>query len=321
MTASITTDVQIAARVLREGGLVAFGTETVYGLGANALDVNAVARVFEAKQRPHFDPLIVHIADRDQLATVASSLSPLEEKLIEQFWPGPLTLVLPKQPQVPDLVTSGLPSVAVRMPNHELARELIREADVPVAAPSANPFGRISPTCAEHVLEHLGDKIDLILDGGPCEVGVESTVARVCEDSVEILRPGGLTLEEIQTITPKVSFRQSTSKPGVSATSPGQLEQHYAPRTPLVIVDCFDEQNVSSTSGVLSFGPLDIAPKPMCHEVLSQRRSLVEATANFFAALRRLDASGVQRIVAMKFPDEGLGIALNDRLQRAQSRD
>lgn len=320
MTASITTDVQLAARVLRDGGLVAFGTETVYGLGANALDVNAVARVFEAKQRPHFDPLIVHIADRDQLASVASSLTSLEEELIEQFWPGPLTLVLPKQQQVPDLVTSGLPSVAVRMPNHELARELIREAGVPVAAPSANPFGRISPTCAEHVLEHLGEKIDLILNGGPCEVGVESTVACVHEGSVEILRPGGVTLEEIQTITPNVSFRQSTSKPGVSATSPGQLEQHYAPRTPLVIVEHFDSQNVTPRTGILSLGPVDPRLTPAVLEVLSPDESLVEATANFFAALRRLDASGVEQIVATPFPQEGLGIALNDRLRRAASK-
>jgi len=187
-----TTSVTAAAEFLRAGKLVAFPTETVYGLGANALDAGAVARVFEVKNRPHFDPLIVHIADEAWLPRLVIEIPSSARKLAEAFWPGPLTLVLPKTDLIPDLVTSGLPGVAVRMPSHPMARQLLRETDLPIAAPSANPFGQLSPTTAQHVAETLGDRIDLILDGGPCEVGVESTVVQVHADGAVLLRQGGI---------------------------------------------------------------------------------------------------------------------------------
>ena len=189
-----------AASLLREGGLVAVPTETVYGLAANALDPKAVARIFAAKERPFFDPLIVHVPDLDWLPRVVSHMPPLAQKLADRFWPGPMTLVLPRAAQIPDLVTSGLPAVGVRIPDHEMTRQLLRLAQVPVAAPSANPFGRLSPTTAEHVAAQLGDRVDAILDGGPCRVGVESTVLKVDESQVTLLRPGGIPQEEIESL-------------------------------------------------------------------------------------------------------------------------
>jgi L-threonylcarbamoyladenylate synthase len=190
----------LAAEVIRKGGLVAFPTETVYGLGCNALNPEAVARVFEAKQRPSFDPLIVHIADEAALDGLAHTISLNDRLLMERFWPGPLTLLLPKRAQVPDLVTAGLPTIAVRMPSHPVAQGLIREAAVPVAAPSANPFGYVSPTCAQHVADGLGERVDLILDGGPCQLGVESSIASMVGSRPELLRPGSITLEEISKV-------------------------------------------------------------------------------------------------------------------------
>lgn len=322
MTALLTTDVQLAAELLRAGKLVAFATETVYGLGGNALDPAAVAKIFEAKQRPTFDPLIVHLAAASDLSRVAQDVPDVAYQLIERFWPGPLTLVLPKQPCVPDLVTSGLPSVAVRVPSHPMAQELIRRAGVPIAAPSANPFGRISPTTAQHVLDLLADDIDAVLDGGPSQVGVESTVL-LCQpdNTVQLLRPGGLTLEEIEAVVGPVAGRaQTVLDQHVPQASPGLLAQHYAPRTPLRIVEHWEDAPVGDTVGVLSLGPLASASRYDAVEILSETGELTEATAHFFSALRRLDASGVELILAQRFPDVGLGRALNDRLQRASSR-
>lgn len=197
-------EIEQAARVIREGGLVAFPTETVYGLGANALDASAVARIFEAKRRPSFDPLIVHVADRAMLLRVAREVPPQVEPLMEKFWPGPLTLVLPKAEAVPGIVTSGLPTVAVRMPAHPVALELIRQAGLPIAAPSANPFGYLSPTRAEHVERMLGEAVDLILDGGPTLYGVESTILLLAEKPV-VLRHGAIPVEELESILGKNS--------------------------------------------------------------------------------------------------------------------
>jgi len=308
--------------MLREGKLVSFATETVYGLGANALDVNAVARVFAAKNRPHFDPLIVHIADRAWLPRLVAWWPETAERLAARFWPGPLTLVLPKTALVPDLVTSGLPSVAVRMPAHPLALELLRLADVPVAAPSANPFGQLSPTRAEHVAERLGDQIDYLLDGGPCAVGVESSVLQLEPDgSARLLRPGGVTAEEIEAeIGPLSASYPIATADDQAAPSPGMLPQHYAPQTPLEIVD-----DVSQVAAPEQCGLLTLQPHPQAHrfaiaEVLSTSGSLTEAAANFFAALRRLDAARLACIVAEPLPNRGLGVALNDRLSRAAHR-
>ncbi len=325
----IGTDVRRAARLLREGGLVAFATETVYGLGANALDVDAVARVFAVKNRPRFDPLIVHVADREWLPRLVADWPEPAQRLADRFWPGPLTLVLPKTSLVPDLVTSGLPSVAVRIPAHPLALELLRLADVPVAAPSANPFGRLSPTRAEHVAQQLGDQLDYILDGGPCRVGVESTVVQVRADSAVLLRPGGVTLEELNEVlqTPvlaAVSLEASSVEDNRSArseavpASPGMLPQHYAPRTPLSLVDQPSQIGSPGKVGLLSLLPVPDSRQYAAVEVLSETGDLAEAAAGFFAALRRLDALGLDTIYAIRFPERGLGRALNDRLERAE---
>ena len=319
MTCPIGVDVAHAARLLRDGKLVSFATETVYGLGANALDVNAVARVFAVKNRPYFDPLIVHIAERSWLPRLVTSWPETAERLAAKFWPGPLTLVLPKTTLVPDLVTSGLPSVAVRMPSHPLALELLRVADVPVAAPSANPFGQLSPTCAEHVADRLGDQIDYLLDGGPCAVGVESTVLLLESDgTVRLLRPGGVALEEIEAaIGPIRQGSHTITANDQAAPSPGMLPQHYAPRTPLIIVADIAALAIPERCGLLTLQPHPAAHRFSVAEVLSASGNLTEAAANFFAALRRLDAAQVEWIIVEPLPNRGLGVALNDRLTRA----
>lgn len=314
-----TTDVALAAGALASGKLVAFATETVYGLGANALDAEAVARVFAAKQRPTFDPLIVHLADPGDLSRIAEPPGRAARQLIDRFWPGPLTLVLPKKPIVPDLVTAGLPTVAVRVPAHDQARELIRLSGVPVAAPSANPFGAISPTTAQHVLDQLGDRIDFVLDGGPCRVGIESTVLLV-EDSQPplLLRPGGLPVEEIEAVSgPVARLSQPSVDPHLPQTAPGMLSRHYAPRTPLRIAAALGAAPRGSRMGLLTLtAPVNPAEFAVV-ETLSMDGSLTEAAAQFFAALRRLDAAGLDLILARPFPETGLGRALNDRLRRA----
>lgn len=320
MTAQLTNDVPRAARILRAGGIVAFATETVYGLGANALDPLAVAKVFAAKERPFFDPLIVHLADAEDVDSVAAEVPPLARRLIARFWPGPLTLVLPRRKMIPDLVTAGLETVAVRVPDHPLARELIRLSGVPVAAPSANPFGGVSPTTAAHVLESLGDRIDLILDGGPCRVGVESTVLQLRPDAPPlILRPGGVTLEQLEAEIGPVELASNDAPPGTQPqAAPGLLEKHYAPQKQLILVEDWAEAPQGEAVGVLAFSR---APERQgTIEVLSPSGSLNEAAAGFFSALRRLDAAPIDVIVAMPFPDQGLGRALNDRLRRAAAK-
>ncbi len=330
------SEIARAAEILRRGGLVAFPTETVYGLGADALNERAVARVFEVKGRPRFDPLIVHMAAIESLAQLAAEFPPAAQQLAERFWPGPLTLVLPKTGLVPDLVTAGCPTVALRIPDHPVALELLRAVDRPIAAPSANPFGRVSPTTAEHVREQLGDRIDMILDGGPCRVGVESTVVQLTGGEAVLLRPGGTTLEEIEAVIGKVQL--SRPEPGdadqTGMLSPGTLPQHYAPATPLILWMRADvtpaagvtamarrvDRNQPGRWGLLAFRPVDDVQVFERVEVLSPGGDLREAAAGFFAALRRLDAAGLDLIVAETFPESGLGRALNDRLRRAAHR-
>ncbi len=321
MSCPISTDVAEAASILKSGGLVAFPTETVYGLGANALDPKALARIFEVKNRPRFDPLIVHFADRAWLTRLVTRIPTDAQTLLERFWPGPLTLVLPKSNQVPDLVTSGLSTVAIRMPDHAIALQLLANVDLPIAAPSANPFGQLSPTCAEHVADQLGERIDLILDGGSCRVGIESTVLEFSNGGPLLLRPGGVPVEQIESVIGPITSRTEHSIAS-SPASPGMLPKHYAPRTPLMIAadlasverDEPREQRV----GLLAFEPpKDDTSRFAAVEVLSHTGNLTEATANFFAALRRLDALEYDLIVAQRFPERGLGRALNDRLLRA----
>ena len=335
-TCDVTSDFVRAAEILRNGGLVAFGTETVYGLGANALDERAVARVFEAKNRPHFDPLIVHIASLEWLDRLAEQLSPSAKLLADAFWPGPLTMVLPKKEIVPDLVTSGLSTVAVRMPSHPLALKLLAAVDLPIAAPSANPFGQISPTTAQHVLDHLGDRIDLILDGGPCDVGVESTVVLMTEDRPCILRHGGVTQEQLEEVVGPVDVYVSDNSveddsaahadgAQTGAVAPGMLSQHYSPTTPLALAnDVSPEFLTGKQVGLLRLSKdsddNDLRTRVAAIETLTEDGDLRTAAATFFAALRRLDSQGLDLILAEPFPDKGLGRALNDRLLRACHR-
>jgi L-threonylcarbamoyladenylate synthase len=308
-----------AAAALRAGALVGMPTETVYGLAADALDAQAVLRIFVAKGRPRFDPLIVHCADAEQAWTVAVP-SPRARLLARQCWPGPLTLILPRRPIVPDVVTSGLATVAVRVPDHPVARELIRACGRPVAAPSANPFGRISPTTAAHVREQLGSQVAVVVDGGPCRIGVESTVLRPDPTPV-ILRPGGLAQAELARILRQdVAFAdERTRADALPREAPGLLASHYAPRCPLRLRQPGEPWIAGPRVGLLAFTGADLPTGPGAGpvEVLSPRADLGEAAAGLFAAMRRLDARALAGIQADLVPDQGLGQAINDRLRRA----
>jgi len=312
-------DVEIihqAAEIIRKGGIVAFPTETVYGLGADVFNPLAVARVFEVKRRPYFDPLIVHVANPNDVKELVKEIPSNAKKMIERFWPGPLTVVLLREEGIPDIVTAGLPTIAIRMPDHPMALSLIKESKCPIAAPSANPFGYLSPTTAEHVREQLGDQVDLILDGGPCPVGVESTVVSFSENKPRLLRPGGVSLEEIETIIGKVEISPIEDRP----SAPGMLPRHYAPRTPIVVLD-WDEKNLDiykgKNIGLLAFQETKNNLKFLYVEILSKKGDIREAAANFFAAIRRLDAMNLDLILAEPVPEIGLGRAIMDRLRRA----
>jgi L-threonylcarbamoyladenylate synthase len=314
MTVSVVTtteaDLALAAEKLRDGGLVAFPTETVYGLGANALDPTAVARIFEAKQRPQFDPLIVHLASMESLGTVAAGLSAVAHRLAMTFWPGPLTLVLPKRDAVPSLVTSGLDTVAVRVPDHPIAHRLLALAGIPVAAPSANPFGRLSPTRAAHVVDGLGDAVDVVVDGGPTTWGVESTIVHVDGDAVTVLRHGALPVEEIEDVIGAVVLRTSKQRPD----APGQLEQHYAPMTRLRLASSDEPSNERTGYVAFSQEPEGNFGRVV---VLSPSGDLRQAAAIMFDVLHELDAAGLEEIVVELAPETGLGRAINDRMRRA----
>ncbi|MCL1856981.1 MAG: L-threonylcarbamoyladenylate synthase [Kiritimatiellaeota bacterium] len=337
-------DLTVAAGILRRGGVVAMPTETVYGLAADAFNERAVARVFEAKARPSFDPLIVHVCDEAMAERVAAEAPPLARRLMARFWPGPLTLVLPKRPEVPPLVTSGLETVAVRMPDHSLALSLIRESGCPLAAPSANPFGYVSPTTAEHVRQQLGDKIDGIVDGGACRVGVESTIVGFGRDGgLRLLRPGGVTVEDIEAVAgekcwtldvecsmfdvPSASrddgnIEHPTSNIQHRTIAPGMLPQHYAPRVPVRCVTSGWDGTLPEAWRGKRIGWLGL--RRPSHgalfatvECLSEEGDVRLAASRLFAAMRRLDAADLCGIVAELVPDAGLGLAINDRLRRA----
>lgn len=311
------TAIASAARILVDGGIVAFPTETVYGLGANAFDATAAARVFDVKNRPAIDPLIVHVATLDQVMVCTTEFPDMARRLAEAFWPGPLTLVLRKTQNIPDLITAGLPTVALRMPNHPVPLELIQQAKIPIAAPSANPFGALSPTTAKHVENHLGQQVDAILDGGPCTVGVESTIVSLIREKPVLLRPGGTSTEDIEKITGPL--QRPGTKTQNTPSAPGQLPSHYAPNTPLFLVPPGTSMSPGRT-GLLAFtsSPGDEAYSTT--EILSPTGDFREAAANLFAALHRLDSKSLDAIVARPFPERGLGAAINDRLRRAAAK-
>lgn len=302
-----------AVRRLAVGELVAVPTETVYGLGALALSPEAVVRIFEAKARPHFDPLICHVHDVASARRLSAHFDPRAERLAEAFWPGPLTLIVPKTDEVPDIVTSGQPTVGVRVPAHPLTRALLEQLEQPVAAPSANPFGATSPTRAEHVLEQLGDRIEAVLDGGPCEVGLESSIVAVLPgEPLRLLRPGGLALEVLEDVAGPIEVPPPRAFP---TASPGRLERHYAPRTSLTLVTNPESSSPAPRAGLLAFETS--RPGYGAVEILSPSGDLVEAARNLFGALRRLDAAGLEHIEAEAVPETGLGRAIMDRLRRA----
>ncbi len=315
-----------AGECIAAGGLVAFPTETVYGLGADAFDSRAVARIFEAKARPSFDPLIVHVSSMDEVARVADASGPKIRALMRALWPGPLTLVLPKREELPDIVTSGLGTVAIRLPANSVARAIIAYSRTAVAAPSANPFGYLSPTLAEHVARGLGDKVDLIVDGGPCAVGVESTVLDMTVDPPRVLRPGGMTTEAIEAVIGPIGARAAAD--ALPIASPGLLQSHYAPRTPLYLIDAGTIGSAKPRgraaaiilSAVSGAGLETRTERFALARYLSPTGDLVEAAAGLFAALHELDAGGYDEIWAEKAPDRGLGAAINDRLLKASKK-
>lgn len=333
--------IERAAGILRAGNVVVFPTETVYGLGADVFQPAALERIFVAKERPHSDPLIAHIADEASLELLTTALSEEAKRLVGAFWPGPLTLILPRGPRVPHLVTAGLETVAVRMPRHAVALALVRALGSPIAAPSANRFMHVSPTTAQHVLSDLAGRVPLILDSGPCEVGIESTVLDLCSEQPIILRPGGVSLEALRAVIPNVQpprYRRATDAADpagsdvVAQPSPGQMLTHYAPAVPLLLFDGSAEsmrnamqaearrcQAQGQRVGVL-VADEDVAA---FQQSGAQVRSLgnvadpAQIASSLFNSLRALENEQVQVILCRQFDDGGLGLAVRDRLLKA----
>ena len=313
----IGTDLGKAIELLNQGKLVAIPTETVYGLAANALDAEAVLSIFTAKKRPTFDPLIVHVASIEAAQYHVADFNEKAMALAKAFWPGPLTLVLPKKNHIPDLVSSGLDTVAIRMPRHPLALELLNKLNFPLAAPSANPFGYVSPTTAAHVELQLGNKIAYILDGGECEIGIESTIVSFEQERPTVLRLGGITLEEIEEVVGTVHLEINQNS---NPKAPGQLDKHYSPLKPLYFgdIDKIITAHTQKRIGVLSYMQSYIEKENVVSNfVLSKTGDLLEATHHLFKAIRQLDSLDIDMIAAEAVPTHGLGAAINDRLRRA----
>lgn len=315
MNTVIGSDIHLAASFLREGKLIGMPTETVYGLAGNALSEYAVLNIFKTKERPEFDPLIVHVKSIDEVSKYATSVPDEIYKLIERFWPGPLTILLPKNELIPDIVTSGLDSVALRMPAHPMALQLLQQLDFPLAAPSANPFGYISPTTARHVFDQLQGKLPYILDGGQCSVGVESTIFGMEEGRAIIYRVGGLPVDAIESVIGKVEIQSNISS---NPRAPGMLKSHYAPTKPMYFdePDMIRKLKLSGKGALICFNRME-TDIPYTQFPLSSNGNLEEAARNLFATLRLLDKSDFDFICAIPFPETGLGKAINDRLRRA----
>jgi L-threonylcarbamoyladenylate synthase len=317
--AEIGKDILKAKQLLESGNLVAIPTETVYGLAGNALDPTAVVKIFSVKNRPHFDPLIVHVSDLSQAKNFVESIPEKAKKLANLFWPGPLTLLLKKKSIVPDLVTAGMDTVGIRCPDHVLTQSLLKSLSFPLAAPSANPFGYVSPTNPNHVNDQLGDRLDYILDGDECRVGIESTIVGFENDEAIIYRLGGLSVEAIEKEIGKVSIQLNSSS---NPKAPGQLKSHYAPQKKVVVGDLpvLIKKYGSQKIGILAFSTKveDIMPDHQI--VLSESGTTQEAAQHLFSALRELDKKDFEIILAELVPDNGLGKAINDRLNRAAAQ-
>ena len=315
----ISKDISKAAALLVAGELVAIPTETVYGLAGNIFNEAAIRRIFEVKQRPLFNPLIVHLHDVKQINEVAAEFPETAKKLAQAFWPGPLTLILKKKELVPDLITAGKETVALRMPNHPTTIKLLQNIDFPIAAPSANPFNRISPTRAKHVANYFESKIPMVLDGGPCKKGIESTIVGFENNTPIVYRLGSLSIEDLEKIVGPVRLKdKATNNP----TAPGMLAKHYSPRTKMLLVDDLSSAIAAHTDkaiGVLSFQSNFSADHIKHLEVLSENGSLEEATSNLYQALHTLDSAQIELILAERLPEKGLGKSMNDRLERASN--
>ncbi len=312
----IGTDVEHAASLLRDGELVAIPTETVYGLAANALDSSAVVQIFEAKNRPEFDPLIVHTHSFEQFRLFAESTPPDAKRLAEELCPGPITFILPKHQIIPDIVTSGHPTVGLRVPDHPVTLELLERVGFPLAAPSANPFGYVSPTTADHVADQLGDHVAYILDGGPCGIGIESTIIDFSRETPRILRLGGMSLETLEDMLGhEIDVQTSSSRP----SAPGMLSSHYAPAKPIRVGDlgALLLEHANERVGVLAFSTRKKEVDPSLQRVLSPGADLREAATNLFGYLREFDIMPVDVVLAEWVPETGVGRAINDRLRRA----
>ena len=316
----IGNNIQVAQTILESGEVIGIPTETVYGLAGNALNEDVALKIFSVKNRPHFDPLIVHTHSVSEIEKYVTEIPDKARLLMRSFMPGALTLLLKKKSLIPDIITSGLDTVAIRVPAHPLTLKLLKELPFPLAAPSANPFGYISPTTAAHVYNQLQGKIPYILDGGATTVGVESTIVGFEGDDIIVYRLGGLALEEIERVTGKIKVNINTAS---NPKTPGMLKSHYAPSVPLL----FDDPELlglakteNKTIGTICFNTLVTGLNHSTQILLSPAGDLNEAAKNLFAAMRKLDTSGLDIIYAVKFPDEGLGKAINDRLKRASAK-
>ena len=309
------TSVSEAARLLKEGEVVAIPTETVYGLAGNAFEPKALAKIFAAKERPTFDPLIVHIAEIAQLTDIAKDIPDSAYKLAEAYWPGPMTIILPKKDCIPDLCTSGLPSVAVRFPSHPVAQAIIKESGLPLAAPSANLFKHVSPTTAEHVAAQLADRIAGIVDGGACSVGVESSIISLAGETPTVLRPGAITPEMFSKVIGNVTVKESTSKPGQAMQAPGQCDTHYRPQVPLYFGEIPEGYKLPARTVRIAFGKQAGAIPATVN--LSESGDMTEATSKLYAYMHDLDKPEYDLILVDPIPNTGVGMALNDRLKRA----
>ncbi|MEK7748030.1 MAG: L-threonylcarbamoyladenylate synthase [Nitrospirota bacterium] len=316
--------IKYAAAVLREGGIVAFPTETVYGLGARVFDPKAVSRIYQIKGRPNDNPLIAHIANKNQLDSLTPEVSPLAHTLIESFWPGPLTLVLKRLDTVPAIVSANLKTIAIRMPNHPVALALLSEFNEPIAAPSANRSGRVSPTSATHVREALGNDVDCILDGGQCTVGLESTVLDMTCNPPTLLRPGAITIEMIESAIGPITLAQSREQ---TTSSPGMNHPHYQPSCKVVLVDPYslhialgEHLRYQKRLGMISFQNGQCAPREIDTSLFAYARMMTDLSdyaRNLFAAFHEAEEAKVEILLVEQVPKEGLGLAIMDRLQRA----
>jgi L-threonylcarbamoyladenylate synthase len=316
----ISKDISKAIELLNNEELVAIPTETVYGLAGNIYSEKAIKAIFNTKKRPSFNPLIVHIASKDRLPDIVTHIPEKAKLLADAFWPGPITLVLPKQKSIPNIITANKPTVAVRVPNHPKTLQLLKQLDFPLAAPSANPFSSISPTKPEHVEHYFKNDIKMVLDGGPCTSGIESTIIGFENDEPIIYRLGSTTIEEIETIVGKIEVK---NKKEVSPDAPGMLERHYAPKTLTVLVeDVIDtlEKYKNKRVGVITFCTEIIKPNITSNFVLSGNSDMNEAASKLYDALHYLDTQNLDIIIAEQFPDHGLGKSINDRLLRATKR-